>query len=401
MSQRISENIIICLDVSRSMYRRDYAPNRLESCKKALQVLISARLKNDPSTSFALITISDNPKLVLDFNSDEETIINNLYNIEFGGKSALGDALALGIQKIINELRKIGAKIPRVLVISDGNYTKTSIDPLKMANLASKLKITIDTMRLGELTHLNLLKRLSEITNGQYYYNTDTESMMDSARVVAESNIWSNTMQFKSTIENPAFMRKIAASLLRTQDLTKDQQERIKQIRGEVNYKKCTICFTDICPYCSGTFFTEGRYCPECNIPMHLHCATAYAASLKDENLKQSGTFRCPHCYFLLKIPMEVQQISKLKALRKPPLISSSDKNDIVDVKKMSTTELGDESLYKSCPVCNLIFEEKQDVIKCGNYKCNALYHINCFLKLENSRCKSCAKELRFIDEEG
>ncbi|MCK4239403.1 MAG: VWA domain-containing protein, partial [Candidatus Lokiarchaeota archaeon] len=71
MSQRVSENIIICVDVSRSMYRKDYIPNRLESCIKALQILVSTRLQKDPSTSFAIITISDNPKLVLDFNSNE------------------------------------------------------------------------------------------------------------------------------------------------------------------------------------------------------------------------------------------------------------------------------------------------------------------------------------------
>lgn len=399
MSQRVSENIIICLDVSRSMYRKDYVPNRLNSCIKALQILVSTRLQKDPLTSFAIITISDNPKLVLDFNSNEEVIIKNLNNIEFGGRSTLGNTLALGIQKQIGELRKISAKVPRILIISDGNYTKTSIDPLKMANLASKLKIKIDTIRLGELTHFNILKRLSEVTKGQYFYNNDSESMLNSARVVATSNVRIDTIDIKSAIENPAFLRKIAASLLRTQDLTKNQQERIKQIRGEVDYKKCSICFSDICPYCGGTFFTEGRYCPDCQIPMHLHCATAYAASLSDEKLKASGTFRCPHCFYLLKIPVEVQQITKLQALRKPSLISKFETSDVFYAKKTSSSELGDEALYSSCPVCNMIFEEEQDIIKCGNYKCNALYHTKCFEKLIDSRCKSCGKELKFEEE--
>ena len=395
MSQRISENIIICFDISRSMYRKDYAPNRLEASKKAIQNLVSTRLKDDPSTSFAIITISDKPKTVLDFINAEATIIGEINALEFKGNSALGDALASAIQKLISELRKVGAKVPRILVVSDGNFTKTSVDPIKMANLASKLNIKIDTFRLGEVSHVNLLKRLSDITKGQYYYNNNSASMIESAKKFADSNVKDYTMSIKTAIENPAFLRKIAANLLRTQDLTKDQEERIKQIRGEADYKKCVICFADKCPYTAGTFFTEGRYCPNCSTPMHLHCAAEYAKSAKDEKQKESGTFRCPHCFYLLKIPSEVQQISKLSELRRPEHPSRGGGADLFHVKMQKAEELGEESMYNACPACHMIFEEGQDVVKCGNPECTAMYHFNCFEKLEDTRCSNCGVELR------
>ena len=59
----------------------------------------------------------------------------------------MGDALAISIKVIIEELRKIMAKLPRILVISDGNYTKTAVDPVKMARLAQGLGIKIDSFR--------------------------------------------------------------------------------------------------------------------------------------------------------------------------------------------------------------------------------------------------------------
>lgn len=394
MSQRISENIIICFDVSRSMYRKDYAPSRLEASKRAIQALVSARLKDDPSTSFAIITISDKPKVLLDFNSTEATIHEELENLEFKGKSALGDTIATGIQKLIIELRKVGAKVPRILVVSDGNYTKTSIDPLKMANLASKLNIKIDTFRLGEVSHLNLLKRLSDITEGQYFYSNDTETMIASARKLADSNIKDYTQSIKTAIENPAFLRKIAASLIRTQDLTTDQEETIKQIRGEAEYKKCTICFKEDSPYTQGTFYTEGRYCPQCSTPMHLSCAAQYAKSAKDEKTKESGTFRCPHCFYLLKIPTDIQQITKLQELRKP-MKSSGQKANSFYVKKQPVEQLGEEAMYNACPVCHTIFDEGQEVIKCANPDCNTIYHTSCFQKLINSSCQNCGSELK------
>ena len=57
-------------------------------------------------------------------------------------------------------------------------------------------------------------------------------------------------------------------------------------------------------------------------------------------------------------------------------------------------SELGADAIYKSCPVCNYIFEENQQVVKCGNPECKTLYHVECFQNLENGQCKSCGVKL-------
>ena len=43
--QRIPENIVVCIDTSRSMYRRDFKPNRLVSCSVLSYYILSPQKK--------------------------------------------------------------------------------------------------------------------------------------------------------------------------------------------------------------------------------------------------------------------------------------------------------------------------------------------------------------------
>lgn len=395
MSQRRSENIVLCIDTSRSMLRTDYKPNRISCSIDALKKLINERLKLDNSSAFSIIKFSDNAEKRIDFSNFEEELCHSLDNLSIGGKSALGDGLALSIKTVIDELRKIMAKSPRILIISDGNYTKTAIDPLKMAHLAQGLNVKIDAFRIGEVSQLNILKRLSDLTGGVYYYSNDANSLFDSAQKFADSNVKSYGTKSISPIENPQFLRKIAANVLRVQDLTKDQENKIKQIRGEADYQKCTICFSGTDPYSKGSFFLTGRYCPNCQTPFHIHCLAAWASSQTDKILNESGTCRCPHCFYLLKIPSEVSTLRKLKILSGTSSQKElgSQKPETLPAELVNISNVGEEALYTSCPICNLIFEENQSAVKCPI--CDVFYHIDCFKGLIENQCKNCGTKLQ------
>ncbi|MFX1394581.1 MAG: VWA domain-containing protein [Promethearchaeota archaeon] len=396
MSQRVSENVAICIDTSRSMFRTDYKPNRFYCCVNAIKKLITNRFEKDGKSTFAIITFSDKAKVVSDFTNVERQLYDTLDSLTIGGRSNMGDGIALSIKVLIGELRKVMANIPRVLVISDGIYTQNSIDPIKMARLAQGLNIKIDTFRLGVMSQLNILKKLSDLTKGKYYYSNDYKSLLSIAQNFADSNIKIPGTNMKSLIENPSFLRKIAAKLLRVQDLTKSQETRIKQLRGEADFKKCTICFQEKDPTTQGTFYLTGRYCPNCQTPYHIHCLAGWAMSQTDDKLTESGTCRCPHCFYLLKIPTEVTQAQRLRSLSGTGYKKQerSQKAEILPATLENISELGQEAIYSSCPVCNYIFEENQQVVKCGDPECATLYHIECFQKLEDGLCKKCGVKL-------
>ncbi|MFX1575105.1 MAG: VWA domain-containing protein [Promethearchaeota archaeon] len=395
--QRIPENIVVCIDSSRSMYRKDYSPNRLTSCVNAIKTLIKERFNKDCLSAFAIIKFSDTAEKIIDFTSSSfvDNIDSALDSLTCGGYSSIGDGLALSIKTLIAELRKVSAKSPRILLISDGKTMNTAVDPLKMARLAQGLNIKIDTFLIGELSHQNILKRLSDLTEGRFFYNNDPECLIRSAQEIADDNYKTYGLNTQKINENPAFLRKIAANLLRVQDLTKDQEQRAKQIRGEVDYKKCSICFSDKNPYTKGSFYLTGRYCPNCTTPFHIHCLAAWADSQKDHVAKRSGTARCPHCFYLVKIPMEISQIQKLRILTGGPKEKPTKRPEVIPAKFIENVAiLGEDALFNACPVCHFIFEKGQRVVQCGNLGCNTLYHEDCFKKLKGGHCRNCDVKL-------
>jgi uncharacterized protein YegL len=379
------------------MYRKDFTPYRLKSCTDALKTLITKRFELDSLSTFAIIKFSDKAETIIGFTSSTyiDNLINALDSLTCGGYSAVGDGLALAIKTVIAELRKIGAKPPRILLISDGKIMKTAVDPLKMARLAQGLNIKIDTFLIGQIGQVNTLKKLSDITKGRYFYNSDAESLIRSANEIADDNYKRYGSNQDIISENPAFLRKIAADLLRVQDLTSDQEQRAKQIRGDVDYKKCSICFSDKNPYTKGSFYVTGRYCPNCTTPFHIHCLAGWADSQKDHKIKRSGTARCPHCFYLLKIPTEVSQIQKLRILTKGTKEETVKRPEMLPAKFVEDVALlGEDAMFNACPICNLIFEKGQRAVQCGNLECNTLYHEECFKKLPEGHCRACDVKL-------
>jgi hypothetical protein len=106
--------------------------------------------------------------------------------------------------------------------------------------------------------------------------------------------------------------------------------------------------------------------------------------------MRSAGTVRCPHCFYLIKIPTEVTQAQKLTSLVKPriKLQSSSKTPEISEAETLKFKDLDSDGIFNSCPVCNFIFEEGQTIIRCGN--CQTLYHELCFQELKDKQCKNC-----------
>ncbi len=383
------------------MRKPDYKPNRLKASVKAIKEIITTRSEEDAASMFSVIRFAKKAEKANELSNLPDEIFPILDNLAFDEGSALGDALGMAIKLIIEELRKVAALIPKILLISDGIYTQTAIDPIKMAHLAKGLNIKIDCLPVGTSSQSNILKKICDLTGGKYLYNNDTETLIDAARSIAKSNVKRPGVSLKTPMENPAFLRQIAANLLRVQDLTKDQEQLIKQIRGEVDYKKCSICFSEKNPYTGGSFFVTGRYCPKCNTPFHIHCLSAWGESQQSIKLKDSGTARCPHCFYLLKIPTEITQAKRLRILTKPSSLklSNANKKDQYPAIIVDPEYYNEKIYYGSCPVCNLILVEEgeegeQDIVRCGNPECETSYHRKCFESLHDGRCKSCSVKL-------
>ena len=108
-----------------------------------------------------------------------------------GQATAIGDALGLAI----NALKEVKSKNKLIILLTDGENTAGSLDPLQMTSLAKDLRMKIYTIGVGSTgrvpiktrfgiqhveMHLDepLLKRIASETGARYFRAQDTESLV-------------------------------------------------------------------------------------------------------------------------------------------------------------------------------------------------------------------------------
>ncbi len=134
-------------------------------------------------------------------------------------------------------------------------------------------------------------------------------------------------------------------------------------------------------------FFGCGRFCPNCLTPFHLHCAIQWSES---QNNKKSGTkssikqFRCPHCFYLLKIPISDVEHSGNDKL--------SEENRILRKVNLKSHDINGQICNSED--CGIILktENDQTVYQCSS--CNSYFHLDCAKTAwqKEKKCPYCQK---------
>ena len=158
------------------MFRTDSSPNRFGAAREGILNFVQLRANQDielgGNCAYSLIVVKNTAKKLIDFadGAKYDQIEEILSQITCSGKSALGEGVALGVKLIIEDLRTNGARVPRIIVCSDGKYTPSKVALLKMAVLSQQLGIKIDTLHVGEADPFNVMNKMASQTGGNYYY---------------------------------------------------------------------------------------------------------------------------------------------------------------------------------------------------------------------------------------
>jgi len=388
------ENICFVLDASRSSARTDLEPTRLDAYKQSVLGFIRQRktLENEIQTFYALVVVGREIKNVFSFgdyakDSDFETELQKLLP---GGSSNIAEGMGAAIKLHIEDIRVSGMRTPKIIIIGDGHVTESShTTPQKMANIAAGLGIKVDTIKIGGLNHSQALHDIALITNGKFYeaqQKTDLMRVMNELAGEHPGNSQNRPNSFSKLLE------KIAVPLKSDAEMRQDSAEIVARIRNKNEWSKCGICFNIRDPVKKLDFSLSGRYCPSCGTGFHLHCIHEWAESHSEIR----HVVRCPHCFYLLKIPTEIFQTALLHEEFKKERENGTQRVEIegYTVKSNSAVNLGEIAVYSSCPVCQTIFNDTEMVYVCGNPSCNSIYHQKCFDSVTNHPCKICGKIL-------
>ncbi|MFX1294367.1 MAG: VWA domain-containing protein [Promethearchaeota archaeon] len=392
MTEERLEDIVICMDISRSMFRRDFIPSRLEAVKKAIQEFVIRKNQVDVRDRVALVAFSSKGNIITELTNEADVIIASLKPIKAYGTTGIGEGLAVAIQLLVKEIQLLGQKTFRIIIISDGKPWASTINPFKMATLASRMSISIDTIGISELGipyDESVLEKISVDTKGEYSRVFETQSLIEVMSTLSSKKDISYTDAQKKAVTDATILNIIAGELFRPAEASEDQTELINLIMGKEK-TKCIICYQYNCTTCRGPFFSCGRYCSNCKAPMHLHCASDWGVNSPPEN--NPTIFRCPRCYFLLKVPESVQLVKKVHGKRKSELPKK-----VEAVRFALITRETEEIASAVCPCCHMIFDFSTDPKSYLCTNCGTYYHVKCledWLAKGEGACRVCGRRI-------
>ena len=383
------EDAIVLLDTSRSMLRKDFNPNRLIVAINAVKNFIQTKFSIDLKDRIAILTFGQETRILTRFTNDEEKLITSLDKLEISGKGELNEAIAFSLQLLVEEMRKIGGKIFRIFVITDNKIIYDD-KLMKMINIAKGLGIFIDTCQLGKSEDYNrtILKQIARATNGEYGFFNNSKAIFNAGKSFAsKKDVKTSTDYFnpnKKTDIAP-LVNEIALPLRRPSLL----DIRLMMDVTDKSSEKCQICHSTKAPLTKADFYSEGRYCPSCDRPMHLSCAAMWA---KKSEYKEN-VFRCPFCYFLLILPESIPKLLN-ESPDDGPKIRIIDGSDIKTTKMILYPEDNVENIDASCSYCHSIFLGDYKVYQCE--QCGSYYHEPCLIKMNDEihACRNCGSKI-------
>lgn len=186
-------DIVIALDLSRSMLQEDFKPNRLEKAKSLLKEFVAKRA--DDRISIVVFGGEAYTKVPLTF--DHEVIQKIL------GKLTTGDitsnnrtAIGMGLGVAVNRVKNSESKSKVIILMTDGENNSGEMSPGVAADIAKEYNIKVYTIGIGAYEVLTptmtgrrimanteldetLLKSIASKTGGEYFRASGTEKFRE------------------------------------------------------------------------------------------------------------------------------------------------------------------------------------------------------------------------------
>lgn len=141
-------DIMIIVDISRSMKAIDFLPTRLEAAKREAIRFVETR-KND---RIGVVVFSGEPFTVCPLTTDHDALKILIRNITPNeGQFEQGTAIGMGLAKGIERLQASTAKSKVAVLLTDGENFGGRIQPFDAARMAKTYNIRLYTIGMGAL----------------------------------------------------------------------------------------------------------------------------------------------------------------------------------------------------------------------------------------------------------
>lgn len=176
-------NVVLVIDSSGSMQANDFTPNRMEAAKYSAKLLVD-ELK--PKDNVGVVSFSTSTRITSFLTNDKERVQEKIDTIQVGGQTAIGDALAMGVEMVTS----IPNKKKLIILLSDGEQTTGSISIDDSIFYAKSNEVVVYTIGVGKEDKTLLghdwfgraqyavldeesLQKIALNTNGEYFRAQD------------------------------------------------------------------------------------------------------------------------------------------------------------------------------------------------------------------------------------
>ncbi len=170
----------------------DSSGSMSDKIEKSKEAALQFFKTSNPQDEFMLINFNERPNLISGFTSKFENLQDRLLFVKSGGKTALLDAIYLGL----NEMKKSATNRKALLVISDGgdNHSRYTESDIKRAVKESDVQIYVvgifeplasRARTPEEAGGPGLLAGLSEVSGGRMFSVEDPNELPDIAEKIS------------------------------------------------------------------------------------------------------------------------------------------------------------------------------------------------------------------------
>lgn len=185
-----SVDIMIVLDLSKSMEDTDLRRDRLDAAQRVVRRFVAAR-KGD---RVGLVVFAQRAMLQCPLTTDMHVLDQVVADLVIGDVPELGTAIGDGLGMALAYLRRSDAKSKIAILLSDGdNNVSTQMTPQQAARAASDLGVQVFTVLVGSEGSLfgnavdpATLQNIATVTGGQFFQASDTQKLSDSFEQVRE-----------------------------------------------------------------------------------------------------------------------------------------------------------------------------------------------------------------------
>ena len=188
-------DIMLVMDLSSSMLSKDFDPDRLEVSKMVAKEFVEKRVHD----RIGLVVFSGEAFTQCPLTTDHNIVTDFLSGLQVGMLQD-GTAIGMGLATAVNRLKDSEAKSKIIILLTDGVNNAGYINPNTAAEIAKEYNVKVYTVAVGTmgqaLSPVNrrsdgeymfamanveidteLLKQISELTDGKYFRAIDRESL--------------------------------------------------------------------------------------------------------------------------------------------------------------------------------------------------------------------------------